>query len=350
MIRVLLTFLLLAPTVATPLIDQSLAEQQEKQQVAAVNLEEATHLDESIVELFKSGKYEQALPLAKRSLEIKQGLLPQSDQRVGVGLINLGEIYFALKKDSDAEKAFRQALTVVEVGQAKDAASVSHLLERLAYLRFRSRDSADATSLLQRSLAIRQEAFGSNDVRLAPTLLELASAYQSLGQHEKAQPLFVQALKIREAVLGRKHPETIEGMKMFACAERGRVRNDQTNKPDIETEALINRAECWLGGFQDDCAELTAKPNEKNGKALRLYQPNYPYQARYSKMSASLTVAVLIDERGKVENARLVCEAPPSIFIAGSLTAARAALFEPTLRDGKPVKVTGIINFNFIAR
>jgi TonB family protein len=99
-----------------------------------------------------------------------------------------------------------------------------------------------------------------------------------------------------------------------------------------------------------------AKPpeNEKfegvvmNGKALTLPQPAYPALARAAHVSGTVTVQVLIDEQGNVSAAHVVDGHP--LLHSVCVAAARQARFSPTLLEGEPVRVTGVIEYNFVPR
>lgn len=67
-------------------------------------LQEATELTKSLVQLFKEQKFDKALPLAKRALEIRERLLPRTDQRVATSLANLGDVYMAKHEYDNARK------------------------------------------------------------------------------------------------------------------------------------------------------------------------------------------------------------------------------------------------------
>ena len=98
----------------------------------------------------------------------------------------------------------------------------------------------------------------------------------------------------------------------------------------------------------------TPKPGERapisggilNGKALYLPRPEYSPEARAAGASGAVHVQVTIDESGHVMNARVV-SGPPSLH-AACMYAALAARFSPTTLMGEPVKVTGIIVYNFV--
>lgn len=82
-----------------------------------------------------------------------------------------------------------------------------------------------------------------------------------------------------------------------------------------------------------------------NGKAISLPKPPYPAIARTAGASGTVIVQVTIDEEGNVISASAV--SGPPLLRAAAVQAARAAKFAPTKLSGQPVKVTGVINYNF---
>lgn len=84
-----------------------------------------------------------------------------------------------------------------------------------------------------------------------------------------------------------------------------------------------------------------------NGKANSLPKPVYPAIARAARASGTVVVQVTIDESGKVITARAVGGHP--LLQQAAVQAAYGARFSPTLLSGQPVKVTGVITYNFIA-
>jgi periplasmic protein TonB len=82
-----------------------------------------------------------------------------------------------------------------------------------------------------------------------------------------------------------------------------------------------------------------------NGKAISLPKPPYPPIARTARASGTVTVQVTIDENGNVISASAVSGHP--LLRAAAVSAARGARFTPTKLSGQPVKVTGVINYNF---
>lgn len=85
-----------------------------------------------------------------------------------------------------------------------------------------------------------------------------------------------------------------------------------------------------------------------NGKAISLPKPPYPAIARSAHAGGTVVVQVTIDENGNVISARAVSGHP--LLQAVSVAAARGAKFSPTKLSGVPVKVTGVITYNFVAQ
>lgn len=82
-----------------------------------------------------------------------------------------------------------------------------------------------------------------------------------------------------------------------------------------------------------------------NGKALSLPTPIYPDPAKRARMAGVVEVEVLIDVSGKVISAKAV--RGPGMLQQAAEIAAKQARFTPTLLSGQPMKVVGVITYNF---
>jgi len=85
-----------------------------------------------------------------------------------------------------------------------------------------------------------------------------------------------------------------------------------------------------------------------NGKALSLPKPAYPAIAKQAHASGTVVVQVTISESGSVISAAAMSGHP--LLRAAAVAAARGARFSPTKLSGQPVKVTGVITYNFVAQ
>jgi len=82
-----------------------------------------------------------------------------------------------------------------------------------------------------------------------------------------------------------------------------------------------------------------------NGQAVDLPKPVYPQIAKNAHATGVVTVQVLIDETGKVVSAQAVSGHP--LLKAAAAQAAYRARFTPTYLSQQPVKVSGVITYNF---
>lgn len=82
-----------------------------------------------------------------------------------------------------------------------------------------------------------------------------------------------------------------------------------------------------------------------NGRARSLPTPAYPPAAMAVRASGAVSVQVTVDEEGNVISAAAVSGHP--LLRAAAVSAAREAKFVPVLLEGKPVKVNGVVVYNF---
>ncbi|MDX6447283.1 MAG: periplasmic protein TonB [Blastocatellia bacterium] len=81
-------------------------------------------------------------------------------------------------------------------------------------------------------------------------------------------------------------------------------------------------------------------------KAISLPQPLYPPLAKQIKAQGAVNVQILVDEQGRVVSAQAV-SGNPTLLVAAKDAAMRAR-FTPTILSGVPVKVQGLITYNFV--
>lgn len=113
------------------------------------------------------------------------------------------------------------------------------------------------------------------------------------------------------------------------------------NAVELAIEEAEKRGERILTACLQDCDDDAVL----KGKALELPQPAYPPIARAAGVSGTVKVHVIIDTAGNVVAAAAV-EGHP-LLQAASVAAARYARFTPTLYNGEPVKIAGLIEYNF---
>ncbi len=81
-------------------------------------------------------------------------------------------------------------------------------------------------------------------------------------------------------------------------------------------------------------------------QAISLPQPPYPAMAKQIHVQGAVTVQILVNEEGKVISAQTMSGHP--MLLAAAKEAATRARFTPTKLSGVPVKVQGLITYNFV--
>jgi protein TonB len=81
------------------------------------------------------------------------------------------------------------------------------------------------------------------------------------------------------------------------------------------------------------------------GKARQRVSPSYPQIARAARVSGNVTVYLIVNEKGEVESVQRA-DGPMQLQQA-AVDAARRWKFNPTEVDGRPVRVSGFLSFNF---
>jgi protein TonB len=82
-----------------------------------------------------------------------------------------------------------------------------------------------------------------------------------------------------------------------------------------------------------------------NSEALSLPRPIYPKLALQIGLQGTVTVQVLIDETGRVVSAKA---SGHPLLVAEAQKAAMQARFSPTVISETPMKVSGVITYNFV--
>ena len=82
-----------------------------------------------------------------------------------------------------------------------------------------------------------------------------------------------------------------------------------------------------------------------NSKAVNIPQPIYPAIAKHAGIQGPVNIQILVDEQGKVISAQVMSGSP--MLSPAARDAAMRARFTPTTLNGVPVKIQGVITYNF---
>ncbi|HJQ67472.1 MAG TPA: TonB family protein [Blastocatellia bacterium] len=302
-------------------------------------LAEASQLSQKVVKLYNERKYDEALPLAKRALELREKALGPEHAQVVVALNNLALLYIATGNYADAKSTYQRAIAAEEKLHGADSPKVADFLESAAWAHYATGNVGEATAMFERALSIREKALGPSHADVSYSLYNLARLHEKMARPERALPFYRRALEIREKALGPNHKQVGELLEKYACALKQAGREQ-------EADEVEKRAYEILRGDELRAQNVSAvKGSVLKGSSIRRSVPQYPEAARRARMTGVMIVEVTVDETGRVIDARAKCG--PDVFAPNSIEAARKWRFTPTTLNGTPVKVIGTITFNF---
>ena len=311
------------------------------QAVQSDELAEAERLNGQVARLFDEGKYDEALPLAKRVLEISERNVGPNSKQVAFALNRLATLSFALRDYDQAKLNYRRSLAISEKLNSANSLDVAKILDRLAFICLQKPRCDEAEPLYLRSLAIREALLKPGDVNILQSLYNLAAFYRSRGQFDKAVPINKRIVDIKENVLKVSDSEVGEALEDYACLLR-KVGRDSESKP---IEKRISQTFDSLSGDKKGDEPSTL---DVDGKPIHVGFPRYSLSAIVQRGYGTIPVRVLIDESGNVIKACAV--KGRGLFDEESEKAALESQFTTTLRNGKPVKVIGRIEFKINSR
>ena len=301
-------------------------------------LRESRELNTKVIKLFSEAKYDEALPLAKRALELRETALGSTHQDLIPLLSNLGEILKAKRKLGESRAYFQRAFDIAEKAFAEDDIRLAHLADKLGLIAYEQDDKKDASRFFARSLDIKIKVLGADNAEVAPTLYNLAEIYRLRGEYEKAEPLYERLVNIREKSPGKDNVDLQRAVEGYIDTLLALKKSAQVDSVQERINRLFAAQGIVRGGVL-------------NGRALKLVQPEYPLAARVDHASALVRVAIVIGEDGKVLSAKTMNSEPvhPALAAAAE-NAARRSLFTPTYLSGVAVKVSGVIIYRFVAQ
>ncbi|HYV05913.1 MAG TPA: TonB family protein [Blastocatellia bacterium] len=306
----------------------------QKQPINSPVLAEASRLSLQVVALYNQGKYDEALPFAKRAVEIRQKELGSENQLTGVALRNLASLYFAKKNYIEAVKIYERALKAYEKSLGDNDPKVADVLESYAWSNYGLGDTGRTETCLLRALAIREKAFGPDSKEAGESLFVLGQFYQKLGRADTAVKTYKRAIPTLENTAGPNSKELGTLLEKCACALLAIGEKQEGFGMGIRAQIILHpRGPGSVVG------------NVLQGRAIFRAEPVYPEAAKHERISGSVIVEVTVDETGKVTEARSICG--PDALAGVSVDAAKRWRFTPTLRSGQPIKVIGTITFNY---
>ena len=174
-------------------------------------------LNQQVTQLIEQGKYQEAIPIAERAVEVSKRVRGPEQPETVEALNNLGLLFQRIGDYAKAEPLYQEALRIRQKVLGPEHPDTATSLDNLADLYRDMNEYAKAEPLYQEALRIRQKVLGTEHPDTATSLNNLAELYEDMGEYAKAEPLLQEALRIRQKVLGPEHPDTALSLNNLAA-------------------------------------------------------------------------------------------------------------------------------------
>ncbi len=206
--------------------------------VELVDLQEAGRLENQAMELHKQGKYNEAIPIAQRALDIREKALRPTDTEVTMSLNLVATLFREIGNYSAAESLLKRNIAILEKAWGPEHFDLHLSLNNLALLYFEMGNYSAAEPLYKRSLAMAEKELGDEHPWLASSLNNLAGLYDNMGNYSAAEPLYQRSLSIYKKAKGPNHPNVAMSLNNLAGLYRA-MGNDSAAEPLLKQSLEI---------------------------------------------------------------------------------------------------------------
>ena len=173
------------------------------------------------------------LCLALWSASFSQGILWETYNDAGMEAYKQGDY-------TKAEKLWVAALKEAEKFGTQDPRLATGL-NNLGVLYKAQGKYSEAEPLCRRSLAIREKTLGPDHPDVATSLGNLAGLYRAQGKYGEAEPLYKRSLAIYEKALGPDHPDVATSLENYALLLRKTQRNAEAVEMEAHAKAIRDK-------------------------------------------------------------------------------------------------------------
>ena len=136
---------------------------------------------------------------------------------------------------------------------------------------------------------------------------------------------------MRETVMQTLAALNVDIIDEIADTEGGEKQQEPVEEPDEEEQPELDEFE--IRNYESH----TAVPYSEEYVILHLVQPEYPPRELIDGIEGSVTIEILVNAEGRVEDAWVLAAYGPKTFEEASLAAVRQFIFRPPERNGKPM-------------
>jgi CHAT domain-containing protein/Tfp pilus assembly protein PilF len=152
------------------------------------------------------GDYASAEPTLQRAVSINEKALGKEHPQTALSVEYLGLVYSSKDDYAKAEQYVQQALEINEKTLGREHPAVATCMMQISLFRQKRGDFQAALSLLQRALAIADKVLEPDDFLSIALVHNLGNLYLDQGDYDRAEPLTERALQMAEKKYGPDDP------------------------------------------------------------------------------------------------------------------------------------------------
>lgn len=186
-------------------------------------LEEAQRLTEEASALWNAGSYPRTEAVCLQAVELTRAAVGDRDRRVAERLYNLAALYHFQRRFEEAKPLYREAIQIHEAQARIDHRALAFCHAWLARTYFEGwrddpcidgddegRSFQEVETCYCKAMELLKRVGATETPEYSGCLVQLGFLYYYCDRYSDAEPLFVSALKLREAIYGPDHLETAE--------------------------------------------------------------------------------------------------------------------------------------------
>ncbi len=317
-------------------------------QTSETDKEKLKTVNAEVIKNYQAGDYDDALKSAKMALNLASSIYGSDSDETATSYSNLGEIYNTKLKYREAAENLQKALSIYQNNLTRNGPRIVKVLDSLAIALTLDKRKEEAEPIFMQAVANAEKVFGNETKETLPSLKSLTDFYIYTKQHDRADEVFLKRYLIRQILIEKKDTsetdEIWDDRHCYMSQHFNREENIQRTK--AFDEKVNAQRVASFGDTSPFKQAATINGGVINGKAISLPKPKYPAEARSARVSGTVSVKVVIDEVGSVVTAKAFCG--HALLHDVTQAAAMKAKFSPTTLSGQPVKVSGIITYNFV--
>ncbi len=293
-------------------------------------------INQNVVSSYRNQKFDEAIKFGQQAVDLSLKIYGRENRETAVAYTNLGVIYRDKKKFKESIENLQKAVEVYEsIPNLKSKEQIT-AFETLAFSQTLGGMEKEAESNYLKAVETAESKFGKESKESLSATLNLANLYARDKNFEKADDFYLKSYALAIKNFGRegKEIEQVEDSRVCFVSTQGlKFQKPENFKSFYEGKKKLLGENLEQGGIL-------------NAKAKTLPRPKYPSEARRQGLGGSIAVRVKIDEQGNVSEVKSIC----GNEILGKATeeAVINAKFETVSVNGKPIKYSGIVIYNYV--